>query len=1628
MTQSPIAVIGMAALFPGSTAPDGFWRTIVSGQDCITGIPETHWLISDYYDPNPEKPGKTYARRGAFLSPTSFDPLEHGIPPNQLPSTDTAQLLALLIAKRLLETSCGLQFRNIDRERISVILGVASATELVATMAGSLQHPVVAEALRAAGISNEQTEQICKHFSGSYADWTESTFPGLLGNVVAGRIANRFDLGGTNCVLDAACASSLAAVQMAMQELWCGAADMVITGGVDALNDILMFMCFSKTQAMSKSGDCRPFSADADGTMLGEGIGMFALRRLEDAEHDGDRIYAVFRGIGASSDGRAKSIYAPRPEGQARALRRAYAAADYGPETVGLVEAHGTGTMAGDAAEFAALREVFLNVNPANRQCCALGSVKSQIGHTKAAAGSASLYKAVMALHHKVLPPTIKVTAPNPALQLDDSPFYLNTKTRPWIHGGDHPRRASVSAFGFGGSNFHLTLEEYRGAGAPPPRILTRSSELFLISAASGAATIEAGREIAAHAQSKFPAAARDSQEAFAPASNCRLAIVATDARDLSEKMGRAEAAIRKDAVFCLPPTITFSSGAPLAGGVAFLFPGQGSQHLEMGAEVVMAFGQALSMWDRAAAQLPGLPAIVFPPPAFSEDERRRQELRLVATENAQPAIGITSALYLNLLRAAGVEADYSAGHSFGEVTALFASGIISETDFLAIARERGRLMQEAAGGSSGAMLAVAAGAAEVSTFLSDGLTLANVNSPHQVVLAGPVGEIERAERDLAGHGITTRRLPVSTAFHSPIVESAAPKFTAFLKAISFQPPRSPVFANSTAAPYPDDAAAASELLGNQLALPVRFADQVEALYGAGARCFIEVGPGSVLTDLTSACLAGRAHWAVATNAFGRDSLSQFWFALGRLATAGVPIETAFAWRGVETQPAAEVSPSATALLIAGANYGKKYPRKPDISGQLAVPSRPTTEGSTPPSVSQHTDAQLASIEQIHRQMAETHAATQRAMSDAHIAYLRASEAAFARLGVFGSDEPTGIQSALSLPDPARIETSPVVSTKSETKAVANEFLTPPASPAHAESPLRNESLTELVLNVVAEKTGYPRDVLRLDMDLEADLGIDSIKRVQILSAVSLERPDLPQADGQAMAGLRTLKAIIDHLSGSIAPVSVAIRLPQHLTVNGLARLGIRSVEVPRQRAGKTPAQMGCTAIIGSPQDELAGAIAANLRGRGITVNPNGDVPVDTGTVIFVDSPDPKDHFLDERALRAFDAAQRFAARCGSTGGGFITIEPRSTALLGGLAALVKTVALEYPACSARAIAIEAGVGTPKETAKLIAEEILSGTQRLQVAFGKGGECWALEDVPLPIGHNPDTRLLTGRPVIVVAGGARGVTAACLTALAETAPVRLALLGRTRLDQEPRAGEAATSEADLRSSILRAAERQHEEISPREAGERARRVLAAREVRGTLKRLRELGAEVEYFCLDVTDAAAVSEAFAAIRKRWSRIDGLIHAAGVIADNALAKKTAEQFAAVFGTKVRGFASLLEAATSDDLRFMYVFTSVAGRCGNSGQADYAMANATVSQMARSESARRPDCVVRALSWGPWQGGMVTPELQAHFAARGIPLIPMDRGVAAFVQELCHTNTDPVGMDVVLAAEMPPRSVVQ
>lgn len=1165
----PIAIIAMGALFPGRGTSHGFVRDIIEGVDTLGPVPESHWRIEDYYDADPKAPDRTYGRRGGFLSPKVFDPMAFGIPPGQIASTDTAQLLSLLVADKVMrdvEAAGG----PVDRERTSVVLGVASATELTAHMAGRLQRPVWEAAMREAGLPEDQLADLSERMSSKYTEWTEATFPGLLGNVVAGRIANRLDLGGSNYVTDAACASSLSALQVALHELRAGSSDLAFAGGADTLNDILMYMCFSKTPALSPTEDCRPFSEDADGTMLGEGIAMLALKRLGEAERDGDRIHAVIRGLGGASDGRATAIYAPLPSGQARALQRAYDQAGYGPETVGLVEAHGTGTKAGDKAELSGLTQVFDPESSAERPWCALGSVKSQIGHTKAAAGAASLIKAVAALNRRILPPTLKVSQPAEPLR-GRTPFYVNTAARPWVHGAAHPRRASVSSFGFGGSNFHVTLEEYTGsARAAPERLL--AGELFLLCATSAEALkgeVASVLEAADH-EDRLVHLAEASHARFEPEAPVRASLVAATPEQLAERARRLLAAIDAGAdAPPLPAEIAYSAAPAGDGKIAFLFSGQGSQYVGMGTGLARDFPAALDTWDEAARHPELAPVrlheLAFPARAFSEAEAAAQSERLRAMEHAQPAIAAVALAQLALLERAGIAPDMTGGHSFGEVMALHAAGVFDRSAALSIARARGQAMAEAAAGNPGAMLAVQASAEAAAPFLerTPALVLANDNGPDQIALSGPTEAIERAEVDLKSAGFTVKRLPVASAFHSPIVSGAIAPFADALGRQRLHSPRLPVYANASAAPYPNSPGAIITQLSDQIGQPVRFREMVEAMYADGARIFVEIGPGNVVTGLARRCLAGKDATCISLDTRRGDGTLAFLSGLGALAVAGYPVDMAGLLANMPAPPEPPPRPK-LAVELTGANHGKPWPPAASAVETAKPPARAAlprrAEAPAPPPAS----VQIEDPVMPAKRSAEELTILREMFADitrAHTDYLRiAAEIAGARpeAGTGAQpDAPRALPPAAPAQEPARLngdardqaaapETArsaepvaappPAVSSAAPPmEAPAQAAPAPATAPAPAREaprPVDTDTLAA-VTAVIAEKTGYPADMLDPDMELEAELGVDSIKQVEILSHLREIWPHLPEIEPEQIADLSSIAAITAFIDGA---------------------------------------------------------------------------------------------------------------------------------------------------------------------------------------------------------------------------------------------------------------------------------------------------------------------------------------------------------------------------------------------------------------------------------------------------------------------------------------------------------------
>ncbi len=1243
--MKPVAIIGMASIFPKAENLTRFWENILNEVNCIEEVPSSRWSVADYYDPDPGKPDKTYSKHGGFIPDTIFDPMEFGLPPNILEVTDVSQLLSLIVARDALADAGHAAAEAHLLDRTGVILGmVGMSSKVIQPLLNRLQYPVWEKVLRASQVPEENIPAIIEKMKLAYISWNENAFPGAIGNVVAGRIANRLDLGGVNCIVDAACGSSLAAVSMAVNELETGHADMMITGGVDTDNSILTYLCFSKTPAFSKGDRLRAFSADSDGMLAGEGIGMLVLKRLEDAERNGDRVYAVIRGIGTSSDGHYKSIYAPRSGGQAKALRRAYQEAGYPPGSVGLIEAHGTGTNAGDPAEFEGLREVFSEKNP-RKQHIALGSVKSQIGHTKATAGAASMIKAALALHHHVLPATINVSRPHPDFEIENTPFYISAETRPWFRSPqENPRRAGVSSFGFGGTNFHIALEEY-GKGRDAHRRIHHAARAVLLSAENSAqlkdkclSTQEAlQREDAEQILSQLD---EEASQVVVPHDHARVGFVAesvADARNLLGECHRMFTEKPDESAWTHPKGIYYRSGGmDINGKTVALFPGQGSQYLNMGRELAIhnpSFRQAFEKADEVALSRgrEKLTQVVYPNPVFSEDARKEQQAALTRTENAQPAIGTMSMSLFGLLRAAGLQADFFAGHSFGELTALWAAGAMDDESFLNLAQARGEAMGLRPEGNqeSGSMMAVKGDVEKVRDILSSHkeITIANHNSPSQVVFAGAGDDLQSIKPKLEEAGLSVISLPVSAAFHTSFVRHAQKPFEKAIRKEKFSEPNSVVYANASALPYERDPQKISQTLAVHMLSPVRFQEEIEHIYQEGGKVFIEFGPKSVLTNLVKEILRDQPHEAIALNPnTGGNSDTQFRQAIMHLRVLGYQLGDTDPLRRLE--PELKPQPSKVSVVLNGGLFitektradfenalhehlpiaagpaEEPTPKKlPDdqtqtfpvgdpaprigvsaSDGELRIASNQKKEpgfmndnvlflvkqfqehqqhllqshqqflkndqsarniiqeiiqselsaiarlNGNPPTAA--LDELLANLSRSAEVVSGQHGGT----SEAHQEYIKSQtefSKEYARLirELFGSKDDDG--DAIGLPSQPSVTENAVSLAVRPAEvpepAVGTEIKRSVEQTATVDMPSfqDDEDLTGSFLRIVSEKTGYPVEMLELGMDMEADLGIDSIKRVEILSAMQEQYPHLPTIDAEELAALRTLQQII---------------------------------------------------------------------------------------------------------------------------------------------------------------------------------------------------------------------------------------------------------------------------------------------------------------------------------------------------------------------------------------------------------------------------------------------------------------------------------------------------------------------
>ncbi|MER6129704.1 beta-ketoacyl synthase N-terminal-like domain-containing protein, partial [Streptomyces sp. NPDC001795] len=851
----PIAVVAMACRFPGGVeSPEDLWRLVADGTDATSDFPaDRGWDAAELYDPDPDRPGTSVTRRGGFLhGAADFDATFFGMSPREALATDPQQRLLLETAWELLERA-GLDPSGLRGSDTGVFVGVMHDD-----YAGRLLH----------GGAHELEAHLAL---------------GSAGSVASGRIAYTLGLRGPAVTVDTACSSSLVAMHTAARALRGGECSLAVAGGVTVMATPAPFIAFSRLRGLAPDGRCKPFSAAADGTAWGEGAGLVLLERLSDARRNGHPVLAVLRGSAVNSDGASNGLTAPNGPAQQRVIRAALADAGLAPADVDAVEAHGTGTALGDPIEARALMAAYGPGRSAERPLW-LGSLKSNLGHTQAAAGVGGVIKTVLAMRHGLLPRTLHADEPSPGVDWSAGTVRLLTREEEWRPAPGSPRRAGVSAFGIGGTNAHVILEQAeddmatasRGAASPrreatPPLLLSAASpDALRAQAARTAAALRERPELAPLDVAFTLATAR-------AALPHRAAVPADDRETLLGEL---------DALAVSGPRHTPRA----AGRLTLLFSGQGAQRPGMGRELYEAFPVFAAAFDSLCDRFDAHLERPLRSVLWGTDTGRLVD----RTDFAQAALFVFEVAAFRLLESWGVRPDVLAGHSVGELAAAHAAGVLSEADAVELVAARGRLMRELPEG--GAMVALDATEEEVTRELADGVAIAAVNGPRAVVVSGAEGPVLALAERFAVRGRRTSRLRVGHAFHSPLMEPMLAEFGRVADRLAYGVPRIPLVSGLTGRPAAGDELRSAAYWVRHAREAVRFGDALNWLAHEGkVTAFAEVGPEAQLTALAMTGLAEAGEELLFTAAARRGATEPeprtLLASLGRLHVHGLPVD-----------------------------------------------------------------------------------------------------------------------------------------------------------------------------------------------------------------------------------------------------------------------------------------------------------------------------------------------------------------------------------------------------------------------------------------------------------------------------------------------------------------------------------------------------------------------------------------------------------------------------------------------------------------------------------------------------------------------------------------------------------------
>ncbi|AQT71281.1 type I polyketide synthase [Streptomyces sp. fd1-xmd] len=1135
--MTDIAIVGLGCRFPGAHDVRAYWKLLMSGERQFSAVPAERWNHEVFHDPgNPSAPHASYTDQVAFLDGVDrFDALHYGVPPARARAMDPQHRLMLDVTREALDDA-GLGRGDFDRENTGVFCAV-SVSDYKDVMTAPIRAIALADQARRSMAGDDGVLDAVKEHAGRLGTVQPFSLPGSLLNMAAGTVSRQFDLGGPSLAVDAACSGSLVALDQAVAQLRGGGCRIAVVGGVYVNLTPDSLIGFSTLRALSATGVCRPFDEEADGFVLGEGAGAVVIRPLADALAAGDRVYAVVKGVGSANDGASPGPLAPAPEGQLRALRRAYDDAGVPPSSVGFLEAHGTATRSGDRAEVEALRRLRTEYPDDDPSLCYLGAGKALIGHSLAAAGMAGLIKTALVVHHRTIVPQ-PGTTPRADLGVGAAGLRFAATARPWPRTGA-PRRAAVSSFGFGGTNVHVVLEEaptpapapapapvrpvaVGGAQAAPHLVLLSAGDAELLDLHIGDVleTVERAP--------RTPVAALAHTLGGREPLKARLAIVAADTDEFARRLLRARGLLAEGARGDLGEG-SFAADAPLPAAqrrIAFVFPGQGSQRPGMMRDLYERFTGFRSVVDALGSAARGdtgldldvdLAELLYGGEAAAAggEELRR---RLAATEVCQPLLGTVQIAATRLLADCGVSPDLALGHSVGEFAAAAAAGALTGEETVRLLVRRGAALRQAESALPGGMVAVLADE-ETCRRLVDGIDdvwPACFNQPRQVVVSGSRQGLAALRRACADAGIATVALEVSGAFHSPWSARAEEAVRADLAGRRVNPPRLP-FVSSVSAAVCSDPARMRELWARHASAPVRFGDAVRASYDAGARLFLQVSGGGSLLDAVRRNLGDREDvHVVAAGGATPDGGRGFVRALAGLAVLGVPVDPrALVPADERRQVNLPVARLATQSYWAGPT----------------TPPKPTTAKPSPPQAAppKAAPAEAAPAEAVSAEAAAPKAAPAEA-GPAVAGPAQAAAAEGAEAGAEGAEAEGvggGLGSARSATSEGSLQPLDDLRQLVREQADLMSRLSPAARTSAGAEPARAGDVTEVTAAVyahIARISAFPVGHLRDEQLLTDDLGFDSLMLTDLFTALRRQWPlwafDEGDADRPTVGGL----------------------------------------------------------------------------------------------------------------------------------------------------------------------------------------------------------------------------------------------------------------------------------------------------------------------------------------------------------------------------------------------------------------------------------------------------------------------------------------------------------------------------